>query len=245
MNKQWYVTWFESSWYRELYSHRTIDEAKTAVSLVETMNLPKGSRILDLCCGAGRHAAALAEQGFIVTGIDYSEYLINVAQKEYGDLPNLELYRCDMRDNYPNKPFDAIVNFFTSFGYFDTDEENSSVIVNISSSLIDNGYFLLDYLNAEYIRKNIVPYSTDSFPTATIESRRTIQADTIIKNISVIPFEGEREEFEENVKLYTHTTLKTMIEDNGFMVESIHGNYDGSDFDVELSPRCIIVAKKL
>ena len=70
MNKQWYVTWFESSWYRELYSHRTIDEAKTAVSLVETMNLPKGSRILDLCCGAGRHAAALAEQGFITITAD-------------------------------------------------------------------------------------------------------------------------------------------------------------------------------
>ncbi|MFN5309336.1 MAG: class I SAM-dependent methyltransferase [Candidatus Kapaibacterium sp.] len=245
MNKQWYVTWFESSWYRELYSHRTIDEAKTAVSLVETMNLPKGSRILDLCCGAGRHAAALAEQGFIVTGIDYSEYLINVARSEYGAMSHLHLYRCDMRENYPNKPFDAIVNFFTSFGYFDTDEENAAVIVNIADSLNDNGYFLLDYLNAEYIKKNLVPFSADSFETAIIESRRSIHNNTIVKNITVIPKDGEREEFEENVKLYTQPMLQVMIENSGFVIESIHGNYDGSDFDVELSPRCIIVAKKL
>lgn len=244
MNKQWYVTWFESSWYRELYSHRTIDEAKTAVSLVEAMNLPKGSRILDLCCGAGRHAAALAEQGFIVTGIDYSDYLINIARNEYGDMPQLELHRCDMRDNYPNKPFDAIVNFFTSFGYFDTDAENSAVITNIAESLTDNGYFLLDYLNAEYIRKNIVPFSTDSFDSATIESRRNIRDNTIIKNITVIPQYGQIEEFEENVKLYSQPILQKMIENNGFAIESIHGNYDGSDFDEELSPRCIIVAKK-
>ncbi len=245
MNKQWYVTWFESSWYRELYSHRTIDEAKTAVSLVEAMNLPKRARVLDLCCGAGRHAAALAEQGFIVTGIDYSEYLINVAKNEYGEIPHLELYRCDMRENYPNKPFDAIVNFFTSFGYFDTDEENAAVIANISESLTDNGYFLLDYLNAEYVKKNIVPFSIDSFDTAMIESRRSIHINTIVKKITVIPKYGEREEFEENVKLYSQPILKMMIENNGFAVESIHGNYDGSDFDEEQSPRCIIVAKKL
>ena len=139
-------------------------------------------------------------------------------------------------------------NFTTgekSFGYFDTDEENAAVIVNIADSLNDNGYFLLDYLNAEYIKKNIVPFSTDSFETAIIESRRSIHNNTIVKNITVIPKDGEREEFEENVKLYTQPMLQVMIENSGFVIESIHGNYDGSDFDVELSPRCIIVAKKL
>jgi len=245
MNSQWFESWFESSWYRELYSHRTIDEAKTAISLVHRMPLAQNAHILDLCCGAGRHAAALAEQGYRVTGIDYSAYLIDIARHEYATLPSLELFRCDMRDSYPNKPFDAIVNFFTSFGYFSTDEENASVVTNIANSLNKNGYFLLDYLNSVYVRRHLVPFSVDTFPSAIIESHRSIQSKTVIKNITVIPVTGNKEQYEENVKLYSKNDLQGMIENNGFIIECIHGDYDGSDFMEETSPRCIIIAKKV
>ena len=83
----WYDTWFESPWYPKLYQHRSSEEAKEAVMLVDTVaGIPKGSRILDLACGYGRHAYALAANGYLVVGIDSSSSLIDRAQDRFDEL---------------------------------------------------------------------------------------------------------------------------------------------------------------
>lgn len=245
MKDEWYNTWFESSWYLELYSHRTIDEAKTAVGLVQRLtDLNKGANVLDLCCGSGRHAAALSEEGFHVTGIDNSTFLIAEAKRIYGKCENLSFYKADMRDSYPNSPFDAVVNFFTSFGYFDEDCENESVILNIYSTLKSGGYFLLDFFNAEYIKDNLVPISTDKYDNGEIVSRRRIENHQVIKEITITTHDKQSFVYHEKVHLYTKSELESMLLKHGFTVENCIGNYDGSEFVQETSPRCILVARK-
>ncbi len=84
MTPEWYASWFESPWYMRLYRHRTEEEAREAVDLVQRLaGVPRGSKVLDLCCGYGRHALALAEHGYEVTGLDNSHYLIDRARELY------------------------------------------------------------------------------------------------------------------------------------------------------------------
>ncbi|HEU4643759.1 MAG TPA: class I SAM-dependent methyltransferase, partial [Gemmatimonadaceae bacterium] len=87
--------------------------------MIEVLGLPVGARILDVPCGQGRHAHLLAENGFDVTGLDYSAYLLARA-KERGTGPSLRYVRGDMRRLPPRWTgrFDALVNLFTSFGFF-------------------------------------------------------------------------------------------------------------------------------
>lgn len=245
MSDEWFKTWFESKWYQELYSHRTIDEAKTAIGLVHRhINLEKGANVLDLCCGSGRHAAALAEDGFSVTGIDNSAFLIAEAQKDYGHYDNLVFFRSDMRDCYPNAPFDAVVNFFTSFGYFDEHCENESVLSNIYISLANGGYFLIDFFNAEYIKRHLVPYSRDIFDNTEIISKRRIENHQVIKDIQIRTEQGELFSYYEKVHLYTKDELQDMLIKQNFLIETCAGDYEGNVFSLENSPRCIIVCRK-
>ena len=141
----WYATWFESPWYMRLYRHRTDEEAVEATDLVtKYAQIPAGANVLDLCCGYGRHALALAQLSYNVVGIDQSRYLIDRAREVYPHA-NVRYEVADMRGPFSGAPYDAIVNFFTSFGYFDTQQENMKVFHAVHAALRENGTFIMDF----------------------------------------------------------------------------------------------------
>ncbi|MCX6139420.1 MAG: class I SAM-dependent methyltransferase [Candidatus Kapabacteria bacterium] len=223
MKAEWYNTWFESPWYMRLYRHRTEEEAREGVDLIQRLaGIEPGTKVLDLCCGYGRHALALAEHGYIVTGLDNSHYLIDRAQELYPH-PNVDYIVGDMRGPFPNGPFHVIANFFTSFGYFDTHEENARVLQAIRANLVDGGTFVMDFLNVNLLRNIDEPY---------VRKRITINNPC-----------SHEQEFEERVWLYDRDALVEMCASSGLNVKCVYGSYEGKPFDAETSTRCIIIAE--
>lgn len=243
MKSEWYTSWFESPWYMRLYRHRTEEEAQEAVNLVQRLaGVPSGSRVLDLCCGYGRHALALAEHGYLVTGLDNSHYLIDRARELYPH-KNVTYVVGDMRGPFPGGPFNAIANFFTSFGYFDTHEENVKVLHTVRENLVAGGIFVMDFLNANLIHRTLVPETLTILEGVTIVQERWIDGPFVRKRINVNNPCSYEQEFEERVWLYDRSMLADMCTDAKLRVKSVHGTYDGTPFDEENSPRCILVAE--
>lgn len=240
----WFDSWFESPWYMRLYRHRTDAEARRAVHLVlDVAGIQRGSRILDLCCGYGRHALALAEDGYHVTGLDSSIYLVDRARELYPH-DNVRYVVGDMRGPYPHAPYDAIVNFFTSFGYFDHHDENAGVIRTMAESVLPGGTVVMDFFNAERVRSTLVAESMDMIDGVMITQERWIEEPFVRKRITVNNPCSIEQTFEERVWLYTADELAAMMLGAGLDVRSVVGTYDSDPFNATESERCIIVATR-
>jgi SAM-dependent methyltransferase len=117
---EWWESYFDAHYLLEYEPIFTEARDRREVSrLIDILALPAGSRILDVPCGQGRHAHPLAEAGYRVEGLDYSQHLIDKARAR-GTSPTLKYTRGDMR-KLPARwtgAFDAVLNLFTSFGFF-------------------------------------------------------------------------------------------------------------------------------
>ena len=153
----WWTTYFDAGYLREYAPLFDPGEARAQVGrLLEVLALPSGARVLDLACGQGRHAALLAEVGHDVTGLDLSRSLLQVAQRaaRAAGLPTrptrasgggaLRYRHGDMR-RLPTawrERFDAVVNLFTSFGFFDDPADDARVIAGVARALRPGGTFI-------------------------------------------------------------------------------------------------------
>jgi SAM-dependent methyltransferase len=244
MSTPWFASWFESPWYMRLYRHRTHEEALKAVHLVQAVaHIAPGARVLDLCCGYGRHAHALAEAGYMVTGLDASIYLIDRAREVYPH-PHVSYVIGDMRGPYPDAPYDAIVNFFTSYGYFGTDAENAAVPAMMARSLRAGGTVVLDFLNANRIRKTLVPETVTMIDGVTVVQERWIDEPFVRKRITITNPCSHDVEYEECVWLYDADDLTRHCNQAGLTVTNVYGDYDGSPLTSLESERCIILARR-
>lgn len=241
----WYKDWFNSENYLKVYSHRDESEAERLVNLIATkLILAPNSSVLDMACGAGRHAIVFAKMGFNVNAVDLSERLISEAKKEA--LVNgvkINFVLSDILDYNPVKHFDLVVNLFTSIGYFESDEENYAVVRKAYSLLKQGGYFVLDYFNKDFLLKNLIPTTVFSEDGIRIIQNRSVEGTRIVKKIN-IENKGSIEEFYESVRLYSKDEILRFISNSGFTVEKLYGDYFGNNYDGETSQRLIIFAKK-
>ena len=241
----WYNDWFNSENYLKVYNHRDESEAYRLVNLItKHLELAPNSSVLDMACGAGRHAIAFAKMGFDVNAVDLSERLISEAKKEAlinGVKINFVL--SDILDYNPVKHFDLVVNLFTSIGYFDSDEENYAVVQKAYNLLKQRGYFILDYFNKNYLLKNLIPTTVFCENGIRIIQNRLVEGARIFKKIN-IEKNGAIEEFYESVRLYSKDEILRFISNSGFTVGKLYGDYFGNNYDGETSQRLIIFAKK-
>ncbi len=240
----WYASWFESPWYMQLYRHRGDAEARQVVQLIDhTMHIPHGAEILDLCCGFGRHSIALAERGYRVTGLDYSRRLIDYA-KEYNAHSNATYVVGDIRGPYPSDAYALIANLFTSFGYFDEHNEHCKVFSTIYDHLMPGGRLVMDFFNAEVLRKTLVAESMSMIGETTVIQERWIDEPYVRKRITInVPCQAEHT-FEERVWMYTPDQLRMLMQQAGLAHVQEFGSYDGAPFDESQSERVIIVAER-
>lgn len=239
--KEWFRDWFNSTYYDLLYSHRDEEEARLFISsLLERLHLPKGSSILDLACGKGRHSVFLNELGYEVTGIDLSTNSIESAKSFENS--KLRFKTADMRTFELDKQFECVMNLFTSFGYFEKTEDNLHVLQRVKKHLKPNGVFVLDYFNAEIVKKNNREnYTTDKQGVHFIIEKK-IEGDFVVKSIEVKDedFTGS---FQERVQLLQLEQLEDMLRQNGLIPISRFGSYHLETFSPNHSERVIIIAR--
>ncbi len=242
--KAWYEESFGSD-YLLVYKHRDIAGAAAEVrAMIGWLGLAAGTSVLDLCCGMGRHSLALAEAGYRVTGVDLSDVLLREAHKADPER-KVQFLKGDMRDVPLSGPYGAIVNLFTSFGYFDREEENRKVLLEMERLLVSGGAFLIDFLNASYVAERLVPYSERLDEGCRIEERRFIEDGFVRKRIDVTGPDGTRREYTEQVKLYGLHDFERMLAGTSLRLECVYGGYDGSAYDPRISPRLIMTGRKL
>lgn len=239
--------WYQESFgkdYLTVYKHRDLKGAYHEVKqMVDWLLLSKGAHILDLCCGMGRHAMALTEFGYKVTGVDLSEVLLSEAKKnDIGG--SVEWLLSDMRKVQLERSFDAVVNLFTSFGYFENDQENERVLHEICRLLKPGGKYVIDFLNPGYVRNHFVPNSERQEQGLTICEARRIEDGFVRKQI-IISQEGTPERnYSEQVKLYDKRLFLDMLKRADLLVDEVFGGYDGQLYDQEQSPRMIFLGHK-
>lgn len=241
----WYKDWFNSEHYLRVYSHRDQSEAERLVELIsKNLNLNANPSVLDMACGAGRHAVAFAKLGFKVTAIDLSQRLISEAKLSAEQAATeIDFVLSDILEYESNKRFDLVINLFTSIGYFENDEENYAVIEKAYNHLKPDGYFVIDYFNKDFLMKNLVPTTVFSENGLKITQNRSIEGTRVIKKI-IIENNDHNEQFYESVRLFSYEEILFSIKKAGFTIFKQYGDYFGNDYVSETSPRLIIFVVK-
>jgi SAM-dependent methyltransferase len=240
MQKEWFATWFDSKYYHLLYKQHDEQDAQSMVrAMLEALNLAAGSRILDLACGKGRHARYLADLGYDVTGVDISHASIKYARQFEHD--HLAFYQHDMRLPFRSNYFDAVVNFFTSFGYFDTDADHERTLRQVATQLKPGGQVLIDFFNAKKVCRELVPHFQKEVNGVRFDLQKRIEDGRVFKKIE-FEDEGRVYQFEEIVRLFTLADFECMMAQTGLTIGNVYGGYDLSAFDEEKSDRLIVLA---
>jgi len=240
----WFKDWFNSPYYHLLYFNRDEKEAANFIDkLINYLNPPKGSLMLDVACGKGRHSIHLEGKGFDVTGIDLSEDSIEEALRFQTD--TLHFYRHDMRLPFWINYFDYAFNFFTSFGYFKTRREHDNAIRTIAQSLKSGGCFVMDYLNVHYAEDHLVHQFDKEVDGINFFITKWFDETHFYKKITVED-EALQEPliFTEKVAKFSLGDFTEMFAFQGLMIDEVFGDYNFADYHVRKSPRLIMVARK-
>jgi len=239
---EWFNSWFDTRYYSLLYKERDDKEAKIFVNkLTSHFDVAKGTKVLDLGCGTGRLSRLLSDAGMKVTGTDINE---NVLQKAKS-LSNSKIKYLvnDSRDPFPEANFGMIISFFTSFGYFESDEEHNQVIRNVREALNWGGVFVLDFLNAHLAEQELPWKGETECEGVDFKISKQIINGYFVKDIEVID-NGKEFHYQEKVRYFTMSELKKMFQSNGLQVNGCFGDYQLNAFELEKSKRLILTGTK-
>jgi len=150
--------WLKGFFREEIFSPglpEAVEQAPfEAAFVVRQLKLRKGQRVLDLCCGTGRHSFELAKRGLQVTGLDATASYLARAEREAKGRDNPSFMLGDMRRLRFQSEFDAVINLWTSFGYFEDLSEDELVLSGVCRALKPGGLFLIELINARWTRRN-------------------------------------------------------------------------------------------
>jgi SAM-dependent methyltransferase len=234
---EWFEEWFGEEYLR-LYPHRDDTDAERAVALIRrTVPFEAGWRVLDVACGAGRHARAFTAAGARCVGLDLSAILLRLA-RQVTDAP---LVRADMRW-LPIRPqsMDLTVNLFTSFGYFEHDAEHTAALTEMISTVRPGGWFVIDFLNAASVRRRLVPEEVLEVDGSRMRISRSVSPDGRYVCKSIRSPSGRQ--YRERVRLFEPGQISAMLAAEGVDVRSRFGDYDGSPLAAD-SARTILLGR--
>jgi SAM-dependent methyltransferase len=243
--------WFEDETLWEAIYPFTFADERFAAAEAEVAELPKltGSpfrRVLDLCCGPGRHSLPLARQGAHVTAVDRSAFLLQKARaRAAAENLNIEWIQEDMRSFARPDSFELVINLFTSFGYFGEVEEDLAVLKNVFNSLTPGGCFVIDLMGKEIIARGFSPSAVEKLPDGSIlVQMREITADWYrIRSHWLLAREQKLTEVRFEHALYSGRELADLLKKSGFERLKLFGSLQGIPYDVN-AKRLVAVAMK-
>ena len=239
--KEWFAEWFDTPYYHILYKNRDNHEARVFIkSLVDLLQLPEASSVLDLACGKGRHSITLNEFGYTVLGVDLSAQ--SIAHANQFSNSSLSFAVQDMREPIQSKRFDAVFNLFTSFGYFSSKHENEKVCQAMAQMLNAGGKLVIDFMNAQKVIQNLVPSELKKVQDIEFDIKRIYSGTHIIKQIS-FQDKGQKFEFQEQVQAIDLSMFKELLAPY-FTIDSVFGSFELNKYIASESDRLIIIATR-
>jgi SAM-dependent methyltransferase len=245
------MEWFQDEeFWRELYPYMFPAERLTAateqVAQILALSGCSGGKVLDLCCGPGRHAVEFAKRGLEVTGVDGSTFLLDRAREralEAGIL--VEWVQEDMRRFRRPATFDLACSIFTSFGYFADEEDDLAVLRNVQESLRDGGVFVMELIGKEWLARNWKDSLVTQFPDGCLLLQRPqVREDwSRVENEWVLIKDGSSRSFHFEHTIYSGRELKERLEACGFKNVRLHGDLQGSSYGLE-ARRLVVAARK-
>ena len=229
-----------------LFTHQRWTDAPNQVDgVISLLGIHLGAEILDLCCGVGRHSLELARRGFVVTGVDRTRsYLDQASRQAKTEGLNVEFVQEDMRTFCRPDSFDAAVNLFTSFGYFEDTEEDLQVAANVYRSLKPGGVLLLDTMGKEVLARIFQERNwVEEDGALVLEERKIGRNWGWIDNRWIIIRNGNRKEFKVSHRLYSAVELTSLLTGCSFSRIEAYGDFNGSAYD-HVARRLILVAHK-
>ena len=237
----WFEEWFDTKYYHILYKNRDDLEAKQFIfGLMDQLQLKPGMKLLDLACGKGRHSKTLNDLGYNVLGVDLSKKSIADAEKSTNSGLSFQVH--DMREVIPNHSFDAIFNLFTSFGYFDSPQDNERMCSSISKMLEPGGRLVIDFMNARKVIESLVLREQKTIQGVSFDISRRYDGSHIYKEIR-IEDKSNHFNYTERVQALDLADFHILLEPY-FEIDHVFGSLDLKPFEVEESDRLIIIAKR-
>jgi SAM-dependent methyltransferase len=194
----------------------------------------RAGRALDLCCGPGRHAVAMARRGFDVTGVDLSRYLLDKAHATAQEAKvAVEWVQEDMREFVRPGAYDVVLNLFTSFGYFALQADDMRALKNMVESLTDDGVVVIDTLGKEALAERL---QLDRQPTEERDGSLLIQRVEVVDDwcrarsewLLIRGDHVERFHFEHT--LYSGQEMRELMNWAGLSDVRLYGGLDGRPY---------------
>jgi len=238
---------FWKAFYTFLFGEKRFEDARTQVEpLVDLLELTGGESILDLCCGPGRFTVPLALRGFAMTGVDRSPFLLGKAREHAArQSADVEWVLQDIREFSRPGAFDAILNLFTSFGYFEDEQDDLAVLRNMHASLRPGGRLLMDLSSKEWVARVFQPVHAEEVEDGSIlvERHRIEDGWERIVNEWILIRGDVVERFHFTHRLYSGRELGDRLRAAGFADIRLMGGPDGRPFDHE-AERLVVLARR-
>ena len=243
--------WFEDEAFWEklypfLFTGRKLAVAETEIdSVLQLAGLDQGD-VLDLACGPGRHSVALAKRGFRVTGVDLSPFLLGKArQRARAQHIDVEWIQEDMRRFVRPEAFDLALSLFTSFGYFESRDDDLTVLRNIRKSLRPGGTLAIEIAGREALARRFQPTTSKELEDGRllVERHEIVDDWTRVRNHWIAIEDGTATTFRFEFRVYSGQELKSLLLDAGFAGIELFGAYDGRPYDLH-AERLVAVARK-
>jgi cyclopropane fatty-acyl-phospholipid synthase-like methyltransferase len=215
-----------------------------AEAIIDILNLQRGDTILDTCCGVGRHSLALAARGMNITGVDCTKAYLDAAADSAGEEElSISFVHQDIR-NYSNpSAFTAAINMFTSFGYFDNEEDNLLCLKNIHTSLKPDGRLLMDLMGKEVLARDFRESEWfEENGMIILQKHRVIQDWRRLENRWLLIKDGEQHDYTFSHAVYSAEEIVRLLQRAGFSACEVFGNLKKAPYDNRAS-RLVVRAR--
>lgn len=229
-----------------LFSEERLSEAREEVDKLLNLIPDSGERVLDLCCGPGRHSIELARRGKRVTAVDRTVFLLERARERAAEAQvEVEWVLSDMRDFQRPECFGLALSMFSSFGYFEDKDEDVQLLRTIRRNLRPGGILLMDLAGKEGIAANYATTMADELPGGGVLVRRheVIEDWTRVRNEWIVVRDGKARSFRFVLTLYSGQELRDRLLQAGFDSVRLFGDLAGNPYGPEAA-RLIVVASK-
>lgn len=231
---------WQNTMYDHVFAEKTLNSSEMhlragleAKFLMDKLNLPTGASILDVPCGTGRHSRLFAENGFHVVGVDLNPACLAIANKN--PHPNLKFHQGNLQNlsGFQGK-FDCVLNLFTSFGYFSTDEENTTVMGELAGAVRPGGKLVLNLINRTYLMSVFKPVFTVKVGNTFVVSASQYDPKTFYNECWITVKDevtGETSLSYHRARIYSPEEIVTLMKDFGFRDIEVYGDLSGAELD--------------